>query len=129
MKIEMSSIQIMMNYTCETNDVDFETEFVIVTDEFATINQINCLIESFIRLKEIHSGGEMFEKKRRIIHTKFQYYFACHFGMSISKFIVRISLKNEINFDKFICETDDFKTFKWFINTEKKLVPIKKQYQ
>lgn len=121
MEIEVFNSMITLS---KTEDLfAYYTKLNISVPEPITLKQITPLIDSFCELKEINSGGEILPNKR-IIAVQKEYSrisFQRQHQHIIKKYIAQIFLKNEICFDKFVCETDDFKTFKWYVkkpNTE-----------
>lgn len=123
MEIEVFNSMITLS---KTEDLfAYSTRLNISVPEPITLKQITPLIDSFCELKEINSGGEILPNKR-IIAVQKEYplhssRFSYQYQRVIKKYIAQIFLKNEICFDKFVCETDDFKTFKWYVkelNTE-----------
>lgn len=120
MKIEVFNSIITLS---KTEDLfAYYTKLNISVPEPITLKQITPLIDSFCELKEINSGGEILPNKRIIaVQKEYSSRISFQHQRVIKKYIAQIFLKNEICFDKFVCETDDFKTFKWYVkkpNTE-----------
>lgn len=109
MEIKMLNTMITWNYRYESSNntyyQNYDTEFIIKADETTTLDQINCLIENFYELEETNSKGEIYKDKRMIVLDRTK---------KKGTFIVRVSLWGEICFNEFMCETDDFQTFKWY---------------
>lgn len=106
MKIKMLNTTTTWNYKYfrEIPYENYDTEFIIKVDEKITYGQINCLLDSFLTLEETLSYGECFEDKRMITQN----------SDDTSRFVARMSLNNQICYNEFVCETDDFQTFKWY---------------
>lgn len=109
MKIKMLNTAIVLNYRYDFSDdicyENYETEFIVKADETTTFSQINCLLTSFCQLKETHSSGEFYLDKRMIALDK-----ATEKGI----FTAKLSLRDKICYDEFMCITDDFKSFDWY---------------
>ena len=109
MKIKMLNTSIIMNYRYDFSDDichdNYDTEFIVKTDEPTTFSQIDCLLTSFCELKDTHSLGEFYLDKRMIALDK---------DKATGIFTVKLNLHDAICYDEFMCETNDFKTFDWY---------------
>lgn len=95
-------------------DFFFDTEFIVSGDKTTTLSQVYSLLNSFVRLTETHSRGEISVDMRMITLDKTK---------KKGIFTVKTCFYDEICFDEFLCETDDFQTFKWYaqkVDIEKK---------
>ena len=83
----------------------YDTEFIVSGDKTTTLSQVYCLLDSFVRLAEIHSRGEINVDMRMVTLDKTK---------KKGIFTVKTCIFDEICFDEFLCETDNFQTFKWY---------------
>lgn len=81
-------------------DFFYDTEFIVSGDKTTTLSQVYCLLDSFVRLAEIHSRGEINVDMRMVTLDKTK---------KKGIFTVKTCF-----FDEFLCETDNFQTFKWY---------------
>lgn len=98
----MLNMEITVNNRLDKGGEDFffDTEFIVSDDKTTTISEVYSLLNSFVRLIEIHSRGEISVDMRMITLDKTK---------KKGIFIVKTCF-----FDEFLCETDDFQTFKWY---------------
>lgn len=107
MKIKMLNTAITVNNRLDKGGEDFffDTEFIVSGDKTTTLSQVYSLLNSFVRLTETHSRGEISVDMRMITLDKTK---------KKGIFTVKTCFFDEICFDEFLCETDDFQTFKWY---------------
>lgn len=114
MKVEMLNTTKTLGYRCvrfdngtESTEKCYNIEIIIKTNESTTLEQIDCLLDSFCSLKEINGNGEEFVDRRIITQDVTD---------DTGRFTARLCLYNTICFslNEFLCETDDFQTFSWY---------------
>lgn len=107
MKIKMLNTAITVNNRLDKGGEYFlyDTEFIVSGDKTTTLSQVYCLLDSFVRLAEIHSRGEINVDMRMVTLDKTK---------KKGIFTVKTCFFDEICFDEFLCETDNFQTFKWY---------------
>lgn len=109
MKIRMLKTAMTLGYRFEIDNDGgyhnrtYDIEFIVKADENTKLSQIDNMLTSFCRLKAI--SNELYVDKRMITQD-----------MSNKKgiFTVKMCLYDEICYDEFMCETDDFKSFDWY---------------
>lgn len=88
-------------YANRTYDIEFIVR--VRADENTKPIQIDDMLTSFIQLEDI--ANEMYIDKRMITQDN---------STKKGIFTVKICLADDICYDEFMCETNDFKTFKWY---------------
>lgn len=84
-------------------DRTYDIEFIVRAEETTKAIQIDDMLTSFIELKEI--PNEMYVDKRMTVQDN---------STKKGIFTVKICLDDDICYDEFMCETNDFKTFNWY---------------
>lgn len=109
MKIRMLKTAMNLGYRFEIDNDGgyhnrtYDIEFIVKADENTKLSQIDNMLTSFCRLKSI--SNELYIDKRMITQD-----------MSNKRgiFTAKMCLYDEICYDEFMCETDDFKSFEWY---------------